>query len=199
MSSLSAVEGPRGRPEQPPPGRPRRRRARRPCRRSSAASSRRRRRRAGGRGRPPARPTRGRAARGRASVSAGDADRERVRRRAVVVQQARAAVSSLVRAPPPIVSAASITVTRTPLLARVAAQARPFGPAPTTIASLMPRAVASESSTASGFDGERPLVQPGLALDHVGDVDPALLDQARRRRRRSGSAGAARAPAGTRA
>ena len=46
-------------------------------------------------------------------------------------------VSSLLRAPPPIVSAASITVTRSPARARVAAQARPFGPAPTTIASLM--------------------------------------------------------------
>ncbi len=47
-------------------------------------------------------------------------------------------VSSLVRVPPPISSAASITVTPTPRVASVAAQARPFGPAPTTTASLMP-------------------------------------------------------------
>ena len=46
---------------------------------------------------------------------------------------------------------------------------------------------------------ERLAVEPGLALDHVGDLHPALLDQAPRRRRRSGSAGAVRWPAGTRA
>ena len=45
-------------------------------------------------------------------------------------------VSSLVRVPPPIVSAASITVTDTPRVASAAAQARPLGPAPTMMAVL---------------------------------------------------------------
>ena len=47
-------------------------------------------------------------------------------------------VSSLVRAPPPIVSAASITVTDTPREASVAAHASPLGPDPTTMAVLIP-------------------------------------------------------------
>jgi len=45
-------------------------------------------------------------------------------------------VSSLVRVPPPIVSAASRTVTPTPFRASSTAQASPLGPEPTTIASL---------------------------------------------------------------
>ena len=43
-------------------------------------------------------------------------------------------IASLVRVPPPISSAASRTVTWRPALARATAAARPFGPAPTTIA-----------------------------------------------------------------
>ena len=46
-------------------------------------------------------------------------------------------VSSLLRVPPPMVWAASITVTDTPRTAKAAAQARPLGPAPTTMAELM--------------------------------------------------------------
>ena len=48
-------------------------------------------------------------------------------------------IASLVRVPPPMSSAASRTVTWRPALARATAAARPFGPAPTTIAVLMPR------------------------------------------------------------
>ena len=47
-------------------------------------------------------------------------------------------IASLLRVPPPISSAASSTVTCTPRLARATAAARPFGPAPTTTAVLMP-------------------------------------------------------------
>jgi hypothetical protein len=43
-------------------------------------------------------------------------------------------MSSVVRVPPPIVSAASSTVTSTPSRASAAAHPRPFGPVPTTIA-----------------------------------------------------------------
>ena len=45
-------------------------------------------------------------------------------------------VSSALRVPPPIVSAASSTVTATPSRASATAQASPFGPEPTTIAVL---------------------------------------------------------------
>src|SRR6478609_3306308 len=48
-------------------------------------------------------------------------------------------IASLLRVPPPISSAASRTVTWRPALARATPAARPFGPAPTTIALLMPR------------------------------------------------------------
>src|SRR5258705_2227391 len=48
-------------------------------------------------------------------------------------------IASLERVPPPISSAASATVTCRPALARATAAARPFGPAPTTIALVMPR------------------------------------------------------------
>ena len=89
-------------------------------------------------------------------------------------------VSSLLLAPPPIVVAASRTVTPTPARASVAAQARPFGPAPTTIA----------LAHASLMDGEGKPVEPGLLPDHVGDPDVTLVDQPGRRHRRSGSAGA---------
>ncbi|GAQ67540.1 hypothetical protein SsS58_07996 [Streptomyces scabiei] len=46
-------------------------------------------------------------------------------------------VSSLVRVPPPMVPAASRTVTSTPSRARYTAAARPFGPLPTTTAVVM--------------------------------------------------------------
>ena len=45
-------------------------------------------------------------------------------------------VSSPLRVPPPMVSSASSTVTASPSRARATAQASPFGPEPTTIASL---------------------------------------------------------------
>jgi hypothetical protein len=54
-------------------------------------------------------------------------------------------VFSLVRMPPPIVSAASRTVTPTPCWARVTAAASPLGPDPTTIAVVMDRASLSRT------------------------------------------------------
>ena len=174
MSSLSAVEAGRGGAEEPPPGAPA---GAEPGRRVVDRAQHRRRRcrrRAGARGRPPARPTRGRGARARAAPAPASR-----RPWGGPPSSRRGAgpgrVSSLVRAPPPIVSAASITVTATPRVARVAAQASPLGPAPTTIASLMRAAVATLPAVRTG--NGRP-VEPGLARDHVGDVDRALLDQA---------------------
>jgi len=45
-------------------------------------------------------------------------------------------MASALRVPPPIVSAASSTVTSTPALAKWTAAANPFGPLPTTMADV---------------------------------------------------------------
>ena len=74
---------------------------------------------------------------------------------------------------------------RRPSRASATAQASPFGPEPTTIASLTPgcrRLSPRPGAAGRPRTGKLPrLVQPGQALDHVGDLDPALLDQPRRR------------------
>src|ERR1700692_3793123 len=117
-------------------------------------------------------------------------------------------IASPVRVPPPMSSAASSTVTSTPAFARVIAAARPFGPAPTTIALLMSRLPpALGCSSGQGpvivvllvtrrralrrghLAGERPgdvdrdraIGQPRLLLDRVGDLPCASLDHAERR------------------
>ena len=95
-------------------------------RRSSAPSPRRCRRRADGRGRPRASATRGRGPRGRASCRNGEA--------AAIGWTAEQSswrtpgtVSSLVRVPPPIVSAASSTVTSHPLARQRHRAGQPVG------------------------------------------------------------------------
>ena len=106
--------------------------------RSSASSARRCRRRAGGRARPRARPTRGRGARARAGAAparrrpaGGSPSSRRGPGRAASARccgrRRRSSRRPRSRSP------------GRPAWARVAAQARPFGPAPTTIASLIGR------------------------------------------------------------
>ena len=86
-------------------------------------------------------------------------------------------VSSLVRAPPPIVAAASSTVTSTPRAASAAAQARPLGPEPTTIASLTRsrrRRGGPVTSTGNSHDSS----SQGPRATMSATFDPALLEQA---------------------
>ena len=73
-------------------------------------------------------------------------------------------VSSALRVPPPIVSAASSTVTSTPARASATAQARPLGPEPTTVAVLTGRAppTAAEPRVRSPRPGN-PMTLPARA------------------------------------
>src|SRR5262249_22620258 len=95
-------------------------------------------------------------------------------------------VSSLLRAPPPMRSAASSTVTVTPARARVTAPARPLGPEPTTTAPVMvyraswciERHGVSRFILACGLQRHRNRTvgaEPRLALHHRGHVDVSRL------------------------
>ena len=100
-------------------------------------------------------------------------------------------MASLERAPPPISSAASSTVTCTPSRARATAAASPLGPPPTTIAVLMTvfpsrhraRALAAPLAAAGpGHLGrDRPVGQPRLLADRVRHLPRAALGHAERR------------------
>ena len=181
MSSLSASKPADGRAEEARPGSRRRRPARPPSRRSSGPSPGRSRRRAGAPGRPRASTIRGRAAPRSCSSSAGEPTAI-----AWTAEQSSwitpGTVSSLVRAPPPIVVGGLDH--RHPHAARGQGRraASPFGPAPTMTAELTRRARGSAFSPRRRHrprPGTTRTTRParGPARDHVGDVDPALLDQ----------------------
>ena len=93
-------------------------------------------------------------------------------------------MASLERAPPPISSAASSTVTCTPSLARATAAASPLGPLPTT--SAVAHATAPNRRSVAGrvhvtCNGDRAVGQPRLFGHRVGDLPGAALDHAERR------------------
>src|SRR5204863_1046551 len=101
-------------------------------------------------------------------------------------------VSSPLRAPPPMSSSASRTVTSRPSRASATAAASPLGPAPTTLTELMLRCSAGRRPASAPRSRHRGLaddlhrkverlLEPWTALDHLRHVDRALLEQAGRR------------------
>ena len=143
--------------------------------RSSAASRRRCRRRAGGPGRPPASATRARAAPGRASSGTGEptaigwtAEQSSCSSPGTVSSLRAGAAADRRRRP----RARSPRRPRAPARPRRPARS---GPEPTTMASLTRVGAARLPGRAGPAGRPRPgiprLVEPGLARDHVGDVD----------------------------
>ena len=146
-----------------------------------------------GAGRPRASATRGRGARGRASAGTGS-------RRAIGWTAEHSScsspgsVSSALRVPPPIASLRPRAPSRSTPCARErrrAGQPVRAGADDDRVAHATPRAAGAAPVRVTSTGKSQDSSSHGCALDHVGDVDLALLDQPGRRVVDAGSAGAA--------